>query len=506
MEETLHPIRRFYRQHFARYAWARRAKPVVLSAWFGYRHFRYVITWRLHYSIHKIIYSLSQFLHAFDLIAARLAYRLRAQTPHHAKTWRHGLFFYISRAISNLGDGAAHLASWMQQASKTGFSFFSMVSLPEYCHPGEPVAYALTPEETEILAMPTVYPRHYRQHFCSETWPLTVPAVRAIEIPDAEVLGRCDFVFTRSQCLHHGLYQFERDLPAEEMHGMISMETKKRLAVRYAKTHEPVETLPRAISLIGSASANYVHWLTETAPKLALIDEIAKLNGLPLIIDADLHPNILESLHCLNTHERKLVPLKRGQICKVHKLISITPVAYAPFDYRRKIKPEQLEIDPGWAMFVPRGLYSLRKKLLHRLADDVCISGRRLFLRRISQYRKIHNGREVEAFLHVLGFQMVEPETLSFADQVRLFSRADVIVAQAGAALGNMVFAPDDCHVVILSAWSPFSIYYYFSNLASILGQRCTYVLCDPDKQDHVHPAHKGLNVDIHALREAIGR
>jgi len=40
----------------------------------------------------------------------------------------------------------------------------------------------------------------------------------------------------------------------------------------------------------------------------------------------------------------------------------------------------------------------------------------------------------------------------------------------------------------------------------AILGQRCSYVLCNPDKTDHAHPAHKGLDVDIHTLREAIGQ
>ena len=505
MENTLHPVRHFYRQYLARYAWARKVKTVVLRAWFSNRHVRHVTAWHLRHSIHKMIYMLSQCLQVFGHAAMRLAHRLNEQAAHNAKMEHHRLFFYAAYAMSSLGGGAVRLASWMQQVSAAWFSFFSMVSLHEYCNADKPATYTLAPAETAVLTMPSVHPAHYRQHFYSGVWPSEVPAVLAIEIHDAEVLGKCDFIFTRSQCLHHGLYKFECDLPAEEINGMISIDAKRNLVNRYVKTREPVETLSEAISLIGSASANYAHWLTETAPKLALIDELPQLSSFPLIVDADLHTNILESLQHLNTNKRKLVSLKRGQICKVDKLITITPVAYVPFDFRRGFKPEQQKIDPDWAMFVPSGLLSLRHELLSRLVNGKEASGR-LFLRRNSQFRQMKNAMEVEALLHELGFQVVESETLSFADQVKLFSSAGIIVAQAGAALGNIIFAPVGCHVVILSAWSPVSNYYYFSNLASILGQLCTYVLCNPDTQDYAHPAHKGFAVDIHTLREAIGR
>jgi capsular polysaccharide biosynthesis protein len=117
----------------------------------------------------------------------------------------------------------------------------------------------------------------------------------------------------------------------------------------------------------------------------------------------------------------------------------------------------------------------------------------------------MRNADEVEAWVSEYGFQVIEPEKLSFPEQVKLFSTAESIVAQAGAALGNIIFAPQGCRIIILSAWSPFSIYYYFSNLASIFGQKCTYVLCEPDAQgSSEHPAHKGLKVDIQALKEAM--
>src|SRR4030065_1628807 len=82
MENTLHPVRHFYRQYLARYAWARKVKTVVLRAWFSNRHVLHVTAWHLRHSIHKMIYMLSQRLRVFGHAAMRLAHRLNEQAAH----------------------------------------------------------------------------------------------------------------------------------------------------------------------------------------------------------------------------------------------------------------------------------------------------------------------------------------------------------------------------------------------------------------------------------------
>ncbi len=449
MEDGLHWLRNFYRKYLARYHWMRKLKPLVIRAYFGYRHLQVLV---------------SGLLQPFLLVIARnLQWKLRFCTP-----------------------------------------FFSMVTLEKYCKDENLQTYELVMAESIALTMPEAYPEQFRKRLHTDSRSLATPSVQAVEISDAQVMGKCDFVFVQSHCLHHDLYCWERDFTAEEMHGLLGIDVKRKLVTRYAKSKDAVIEVDKAISLIGSASANYVHWLTETAPKLALIDEVDRLKAYPLIIDSGLHPNILESLNYLNIHNRAIVQLERGQLCQVNKLIFITPVAYAPFDFRRGFAPEREGMDPGWAMFIPRALHALRAKLLQRICSCEPAPGRRLYLRRNSQVRPIRNAVAVEALLSELGFQVVEPEKLSFAEQVKLFSSTEVIVAQAGAALGNIIFAPQGCRVVILAAWSPYNIYYYFSNIASIFGQKCTYMLCEPDTQDNVHPAHYGLKVDTQALRRVI--
>ncbi|GIX29063.1 MAG: hypothetical protein KatS3mg123_2944 [Burkholderiales bacterium] len=288
------------------------------------------------------------------------------------------------------------------------------------------------------------------------------------------------------------------------MHGLVSIETKNGVLKRYVKGCESAE-VEGAIPLLGWPAANYVHWLTEYLPKLALVDEIPELADLPLVVDANLHPNILESLRLCNVHNRMLITLSPGEVLRLKRAIFITPTAYAPFDYRFAAEVERTGITPDWAMFVPYAIHALRTKLLSSLTEGADTGARRLFLRRNSHFRQMKNAEKVENLLHACGFQVVEPERLSFAEQMKLVGTAEIIVAQAGAALGNMLFAPEGCRIIILSTWSPYNNYYYFSNLASILQQRCAYVLCDASEQvSNIHPAHRSPVVDIQILEEVI--
>ena len=85
--------------------------------------------------------------------------------------------------------------------------------------------------------------------------------------------------------------------------------------------------------------------------------------------------------------------------------------------------------------------------------------------------------------LEQFGFVDVLPETLSFADQVRLFAAADVILAETGAALTNLIFAPRSARIVVLGAdrWD----LTLFSQLAGVLGQDLRYVAGSPIRGSH---------------------
>lgn len=382
-------------------------------------------------------------------------------------------------------------------------NFYGLRTFHEYVSMSQQQPRTLVAGCEVDLMMPSVYPSEYRGSIHSGTWKLNVPAVVAFNVTGAQIMGKSDLVYQGNECLHHGLYNFKRDQLVEEMHGIISVREKDRIIFRLAGKNGG--WLPDAISIVGSTTPNYVHWLTETAPKLLLIDELDEYRDTPLVIDSGLHPNILESVRLLNSRGRSLVELKPGELLSIDRLVVISPVAYIPFDFRPGIQFEKLEIDPGFASYAPAALAQMRTRLVSLLVPQGGRSGARLFLRRSGKSRLMTNAEEVEALVQQLGFEIVEPEMLTFADQVCLFSSAEMILGQGGAAFGNIIFAPKECHIIVLSTWSPYTIYYYFSNMASLLGQRCSFILCQPVDDSHGnHRAHKGLQVPLTLLRQVI--
>lgn len=74
-------------------------------------------------------------------------------------------------------------------------------------------------------------------------------------------------------------------------------------------------------------------------------------------------------------------------------------------------------------------------------------SPRLLYLMRADQKRMMVNQDKLVNILRSLGFAIVQPESLSPAEQVMLFARAEVIVSATGAGLTNALFAPPGAQV-----------------------------------------------------------
>ncbi len=105
-------------------------------------------------------------------------------------------------------------------------------------------------------------------------------------------------------------------------------------------------------------------------------------------------------------------------------------------------------------------LIALRARLLDAVAaqrptrSSLQPRKRRLPKRRLYVSRRGHpmrvmvNEVALEAALVRRGFQIVRPERMDVADQIRLFAEAEVIVGPTGAGLTNAVFAAPGCKIV----------------------------------------------------------
>jgi hypothetical protein len=104
---------------------------------------------------------------------------------------------------------------------------------------------------------------------------------------------------------------------------------------------------------------------------------------------------------------------------------------------------------------------------------------RRIYLSRAGvRLRRTENEDEIVAMLAARGFEAVRPETLSHADQVRLFGEAAQVVATGGAGLTNLLFAPPGATVVETSP--PQLQFPFFIGLALQMGLRYGHVYGGP--------------------------
>ncbi len=225
----------------------------------------------------------------------------------------------------------------------------------------------------------------------------------------------------------------------------------------------------RAYLYLGSlGSFNYGHWLVDDLPRAkAWLRLRRRLRPVPVLV----MPSHGERIDAIRLQSLRLLVDSRIRVqfiapygpCRLRNLYYVTPVSYHP---RTK--------NPAAIHFVrSRAAVCLPEK-----GDPT----RKLFVaRRPPNSRAIINFDELWGFLQALGFELVEPETLAFASQVKLFRDAQVVVGQMGAGMTNSLFCRPATNLIYLApiGWlEPF-----YLDLAVLGGQQYNF-LAGPSVQD----------------------
>jgi capsular polysaccharide biosynthesis protein len=238
---------------------------------------------------------------------------------------------------------------------------------------------------------------------------------------------------------------------APGQHGFRSL--AKGIAVRGGT----VKTLPGVhISLLAGGEDNYYHSMLLSLARLASVPENYQAAAASLLVPQGA-ARLREALALLDPmpslHIREVA---REETLAVETLILPLTVcgdsAYHPCvaDFFRAI---------------PTSVPPAPRRLPRRIYID----------RRASRLRPLLNEDELAGALSRLGFVAVRLDTLSMADQVRLFRAADVIVAPHGAALTNLGFCRPGTQVIelLMDAYCNWC----FRNLSGLMQLRYDCVL-----------------------------
>lgn len=260
--------------------------------------------------------------------------------------------------------------------------------------------------------------------------------------------------------------------------------------------------LETVCSLVDGCLGGYSHWVLTALPRLEGLRRWEERTGerATVLVPADAPSWVLESLEFFGYGPDRIAAWA-GEPTTVEGLI--VPSVRSP-EQPRSAYAHRFTYDLSykitspaacrWLRSAAREALSLRESdsdsELEPLPED---RGRHVYISRAdADRRRVRNRDEMLESLAADGFEQYTLSSLSFADQIRLFLEADVVVAPHGAGFANLAFA-SDCAVVELFGAKVKPTYWL---LAGALGLEYEYHLCEPVEDD--------LRVDVPSVTESV--
>jgi capsular polysaccharide biosynthesis protein len=196
----------------------------------------------------------------------------------------------------------------------------------------------------------------------------------------------------------------------------------------------PLTRMPRLsgdfIYLRQSGDGDYSHWLLGLLPLVAIAAQFCDLSQFSIVLSRQpeaMEPILRDSLGLFGIAPGRIVAL--GE---------------APVFLQRAVYPLPLERRP----FVSPQALEVLESLPGRLAG-AADAPKRVYV--ASGADGPVNEAALLELLQPLGFGAVDPAGMTFAEQIRAFSRAEIVVGASGAGLANMAVAPRGLRAIVLT-------------------------------------------------------
>lgn len=354
------------------------------------------------------------------------------------------------------------------------------------------------PSQSVVVALPQVFSNKKGVKLDVQAM-YEFPEIYIATIQDCILTGASNFLNVKEGVICHDLFECTHDYTSEELHCRFVINSRKSV-VRYLYDVTPQVAIKKAVVFTDAVSRNYAHFLTEVLPRVFVFSRANPNADVAFIIDSDLHANLTQALNVVVDRSVDWIELSVGQPLLVRSLQVVSTCGYVPFERRPKSKGLT---GHSHGVFSPRVLIDMRDFIKNKIFHaNVAVGPNKIYIKRNSSYRNLHNAEEVESALVAKGFVVIEPEKLSFIEQVILFSNADVLVGATGAAFANLIFCKPETKIIILISDYKNMIYGYWRNMASAVGNNVTYVI--GECTDASSQLHSNFQINISDISEAI--
>ena len=193
----------------------------------------------------------------------------------------------------------------------------------------------------------------------------------------------------------------------------------------------------------GGGNANYWHWLFDVLPRIKIANKILDYKK----IDKFLVPSIkkkfqIQSLDLLNIEKKKILTSNKFRHISTSSLI-VTDHPYVLMN-NPSIEIQQMQ---SWIIEWLRNSFLVKSNISKSVIKKIYLE-RNNFDNKNKIKRKITNEEEIKSTLLKKDFYAINPEILSFSEQINLFSNADFIIGLHGAAFANIVFSKKNTKIL----------------------------------------------------------
>ncbi len=239
--------------------------------------------------------------------------------------------------------------------------------------------------------------------------------------------------------------------------------------------------------LIGNVG-NFGHWMLNHFARLALTSLVPATNGIPLIVGEDITKNQLECLALAGFDDSKILRIRRGRIARFRTL-------WAP------IMPFCGLAGEKYLYWAPPAVRFIRHKLGIK-ENNSGNAGRRIYIgRKGAKWRKLLNEEELLKFIKGKGFEVIDPGSISVAEQISIARSAEVIMGPIGAGMSMIMFAPQGAGVIeFISHKGKMNV---SPAIAGALQQRIVQIACRPEIQKGVSPMDADFWVSLENVDQA---
>ena len=203
----------------------------------------------------------------------------------------------------------------------------------------------------------------------------------------------------------------------------------------------------KIISIIsgGAAKHNYGHWLFDSISRLLIILKKKNSNKFDyLYVPSFKYKYQKEMLRYLKISSKKIISSEKNKYIEGTEVICTNH----PFEHRfDKISKSIIkEIRNTFLKFGTKSNIKCHKKIF--IERDYSKFNLRGDLSKYKDNRILINNNEVKNYLKKNGFKSYKFNSLTFADQIKIFSKAKIIISMFGAELSNLVFCSKGTKVI----------------------------------------------------------